>query len=209
MNHLKEPINSNIKFIRNYTSTEQLDNIEADIEQCIKHNQHFVAFVLIALGIEYLGALLDDKEFADLGQSKQRFTKGLKLFKNEMYKENSDLLFKEFRGALLHQYRPGINFILAFGDPNKHLTKNKEATILIAEVFFEDFQNAKKAYLKRKDTGGANRKKAELPYMFVGSETFISIECPSGNPSVRLVEEIKAEPKNLSKKKKHKRKYHN
>lgn len=201
-------------FVKKFNATEQVDILENDIAACIQNKQYFVGFVLVALGIEYLGALLDDKEFFELGQSEKRFCKALKeLFKNEWYGKNSDFLFKEFRGALLHQYRPGKNVELTHGDISKHLTKKEEVVSFVIEQFFADFKLAKNVYLKKKDTGQANKKKSLLDYMTVGqitSNDLSVVECPSGNTYTNLVQEndtTKKKPEPKKKPEKHKSKY--
>lgn len=71
------------------TSIQHVDTIIADIEDHIKNKQDFVAFILIALGIEFLGAFYDDKDFNDFGQSETRFKNSISnLFKNDWYKNN-------------------------------------------------------------------------------------------------------------------------
>lgn len=134
---------------KNYTtSIQHIDTIIADIEDHIQYNQDFVAFILIALGIEFLGSFFDDKEFNDFGQSKIRFKNAISnLFKNNWYKNNSDWLFEDFRGPLIHQYRTGHTLLLTSVCKNKapisdHLKLAGNKRIFILQQLFEDFKLA-------------------------------------------------------------------
>lgn len=60
-----------------------------------------------------MGSFFDEKDFNDFGQSDKRFKNALtNLFKNKWYNNNSDWVFKNFRGPLIHQYRPGDAILL-------------------------------------------------------------------------------------------------
>lgn len=84
-----------------------------EIKRLIENRFYFFAFILICLGIEYLGSFYDNKELEKEGQSKKRFKNGLrKLFKDEFYKRNQKWLFKNLRGNLIHQIRPSKEILL-------------------------------------------------------------------------------------------------
>jgi len=130
------------------TGIQHIEIIISDIEEHIKNKQDFVAFILIALGIEFLGSFFDDKDFNDNGQSEIRFKNGIsKLFKNNWYKNNSDWLFKKFRGPLIHQYRTSKECLLTSQCKNsapisEHLKEYENRRILVLECLFEDFKLA-------------------------------------------------------------------
>jgi hypothetical protein len=130
------------------TSIKHVDTIIADIEDHIKNKQDFVAFILIALGIEFLGAFFDDKDFDNFGQSEARFKNSVSnLFKDVWYKNNSNWLFEVFRGPLIHQYRAGDKILLTSVCKNNapisdHLRIVNNKRVFVLEKLFEDFKLA-------------------------------------------------------------------
>jgi|GEM_PF-7008598 len=133
---------------KSWTSIEHLENITSNIESLISKEMDFNAFISIALGVEYLGSFLDDKEFTDYKQSFTRFKNGLDFFKNSWYKNNKEFLFKQFRGTLVHQYRNGSSLILTSNCVHNaplsdHLKKTENGIIvLIVEQLYIDFKEA-------------------------------------------------------------------
>ncbi len=130
---------------------EHVDIIVADIQDHIDKKSDFVGFILIAIGIEYLGSFLDEKPFTDFGQSASRFKNGLRFFKNNWYKNNSDFLFQSFRGPLVHQYRIGAGLLITSFCKNKapldrHLAEYEGSRILVLEQLFEDYKQAVKKF---------------------------------------------------------------
>ena len=136
-------VNKNI-----YTAIEHVDNLIGDIEEHIKNKQDFVAFILIALGIEFMGSFFDEKEFNLPGNSDSRFKNGIsKLFKKEWYKNNATWIYKQFRGPLIHQYRTGDEILLSSVCKNnapisEHLVLKKGKRVFILEGLFADFKEA-------------------------------------------------------------------
>jgi hypothetical protein len=129
------------------TAIDHVDVIVADIQDHIDKKSDFVGFILISIGIEYLGAFMDAKSFTDFGQSEVRFKNGLSFFKNKWYQNNSEFLFKNFRGPLIHQYRIGHALLLTSicknGAPlNYHLTELEGGRIFVLEQLFEDYKDA-------------------------------------------------------------------
>lgn len=57
------------KEIKTTNSIDHIDVIIDDIQRQIDFKQDFVAFILIVLGIEFIGSFSDDKSFRDFGQS--------------------------------------------------------------------------------------------------------------------------------------------
>jgi len=139
-------MNSTIK--KTNSGLEHLDIIIADLDSLISNKQDFIAFIIIALGIEFMGNFYDGKDFNDFGQSDTRFKNALSnLFKNKWYKNNSDWMFKNLRGPLIHQYRPGDTILLTSFCKNKaglelHLTTVHEKRVFVLEQLVIDFKLA-------------------------------------------------------------------
>jgi len=160
------------------TSIEHLDTIINDVQIMINKKIDFNAFIIITLGIEYLGNFSDEKDFTEFKQSETRFKNGLDYFKNIWYKNNKDLLFKELRGPLIHQYRPGDKIRLtSYCKQNAplqdHLKKdNLENRILVLEKFFEDFKEAVDRFKnKLKAYNSLNKDKLNAEYSMIASIT--------------------------------------
>ncbi len=125
---------------------QHFSNIENEIAKLIETKNDFTAFVILALGIEFIGVFLDGKDF-DAGKSEFRFTNGLDEFKNKWYHTNRKLVFKHFRGPLVHQLRPSDQIILTSicknnANPEEHLKKTDETYTFVLEVLFQDFKEA-------------------------------------------------------------------
>jgi len=154
---------------------DHLDIIIADIDSLITNKHDFVAFIIIALGIEFIGNFYDGDDFADFGQSDTRFKTGLtKFFKNNWYKNHSDWLFKNFRGPLIHQYRPSDTILLTSYCKNKaslklHLTVVDGKTIFVLEQLFSDFKTAIKKLKNdlKKPSNSLNKEKINGDFMAI------------------------------------------
>lgn len=143
----KIKINTRLRENVAYNSYEFLDEILiSGIQKLINDGHVYFAFNLICQGIEFIGAFFDDKEFDQKGMSEQRFKKGLKLFKNNFYKQNHQFLYKNLRGSLVHQIRPGHQLLLSSGENvNKaglHLSVVNNNRVFVVEGLFDDFKNA-------------------------------------------------------------------
>ncbi len=149
------------------TALEHVDIIIADIHDHIDKKSDFVGFILISLGIEYLGCFLDEKPFSDFGQSKSRFKNGLSFFKNNWYKNNSEWLFESFRGPLVHQYRIGAGLLITSNckngaDLNLHLREYQNNKIFVLEQLFEDYKQAVKKFKHEATRQGNSFNKEKL-----------------------------------------------
>ena len=158
------------------TSVEHLDIIINDVQKMIDNNIDFNAFIIITLGIEYLGNFSDEKDFTEFKQSEIRFKNGLNYFKGNWYQNNKELLFKGLRGPLIHQYRPGEKIRLSSCcNQNATIKDNLEKdesgnTILILEQFFEDYKVAVETFKKKIETNHSlNKEKLEVQYSMVSS----------------------------------------
>ncbi len=133
------------------TAVQHIDTIIADIQQHIDKEQDFVGFILVALGVEFIGSFFDSKEFDEYGQSENRFKNGMRLFKEDWYKTRLDWMFKEFRGPLIHQYRTGDKILLTSYCKNKtslkeHFVVKEGKTVFVLERLFEGFKEASDSF---------------------------------------------------------------
>jgi hypothetical protein len=152
------------------TSLEHIDTIIDQINSLIEKKEDFVAFILIALGIEYLGCFFDSAPFNEGGNSGNRFQKGVDLFKNKWYVNNKQCLFKNFRGPLIHQFWTGSEILLTSNCKNNaplqaHLKLENNKRVFVLEKFFEDFIEAAQSlkYLSQKNNS-LNKEKLNQTY---------------------------------------------
>ena len=152
------------------TSIEHIDTIIENINRLIQKKEDFTAFILIALGIEFLGSFFDPHPFSETGQSEIRFKKGVDLFKSKWYASNKKWLYKNYRGPLIHQFWTGTEILLTSYCINKallsrHNTKENDKTIFVLEQLFEDFKGAaqKLINLSQKENS-LNKKKLKQTY---------------------------------------------
>ena len=131
----------------NTKALEHFANIEKEINHLISCQSDFVSFLLISIGIELLGAFVDGKGFSVSGNSDIRFKCGLDFFKNTWYQKDKQWIFKNFRGALVHQFRPGEGILLTSvfknnADIKNHLTEKDGNILFVLEKLFEDYKDA-------------------------------------------------------------------
>jgi hypothetical protein len=104
-------------------------------------------FILISVGIELLGAALDDKIWHDekAGLSRKRFNKALVNYKS-LQKYNNKNLYEKLRCGMAHVYIPkkdlGINMKSESRGNQTHNTIKNKKLLLTIEYFFEDFKIA-------------------------------------------------------------------
>lgn len=132
----------------------------------------------IVLGIEYLGNFSDEKDFTEFKQSEVRFKNGLDYFKDTWYLNNKELLFRDLRWPLIHQYRPGDKIRLTSNcKQNAPLTDHlklddSQNRILVLEKFFDDFKQAVKRFKNKiKSINSLNKEKLEAKYCSVSQVT--------------------------------------
>jgi hypothetical protein len=129
------------------SSVQHIDTIIADIDYQITSKKDFVAFVLIALGIEFLGNFFDTNPYDMKGESETRYGNALSNLFPDWYKNNQTWMYKEFRGPLIHQYRTGDEIYLTSVCKNNakltdHLKKIDNKRIFVVETLFADFKKA-------------------------------------------------------------------
>ncbi|QNA42944.1 hypothetical protein [Lacibacter sediminis] len=182
-------MNSIIK--KTNSGLDHLDIIIADIDGLISNKQDFIAFILIALGIEFMGSFYDEKDFNDFGQSDTRFKNALSnLFKNKWYKNNGDWMFKDFRGPLIHQYRPGDTILLTSNCKNKadlklHLRSVDGKKIFVLEQLFSDFKLAVQKFNNeiKKASNSLNKAKINDGFMSIVEINFSDQDKILGQPT--------------------------
>jgi hypothetical protein len=162
-----------IKRKNSSTPVQHIDTIIADIQDHIDKKQDFVGFILVSLGIEFIGSFFDAKDFNDHGLSDKRFKNGLSLFKKNWYQQNKDFLFKQLRGPLIHQYRTGTKVSLTSACKNDadltlHLKSDNGKTIFVLEQLFADFKEAcEKLKIQVNKPNSFNSEKLNKEYLTV------------------------------------------
>lgn len=160
-----------------------------DLDTMIENDLHYYAFPSICQAIEVMGSIYDQSKLETVGKTETRFTNGIKkLFKGDKYKNNQARIYKELRGAFVHQFRPGASYIVASNhkdgiDLEKHLTKDQSGrTIWVIEVFRDDFEAAFTRFKKELSfqKNGLDIDKVTRPYIEIAE-----IEFPSLKPEIR------------------------
>lgn len=160
--------------IKTNSALEHLDIIIADVKNLIARKQDFISFIIISLGIEFMGSFYDTYDFTDFGQSGKRFKLALSnLFKDKWYQSNTEWIYKNLRGPLIHQYRPGGEISLTSQCKNEapldsHLKKSDDGKIIfVLEQLFEDFKLAVQKFKNEieKPSNPLNKEKIIGEYM--------------------------------------------
>ncbi len=136
----------------------------------------YIKFLNLAVGIEYLGACLDQHEFNSEGHSEDRFNNALKKLFPKKYKKhansNADVyLYEKFRCAFIHQLRPGNNIVVTHRDESNregttHLKSSESGYfVLILEDFFDDFEQACNKLYRLKENGKLPTNKMSQDYI--------------------------------------------
>jgi hypothetical protein len=99
-------------------------------------------FILIAVGIEMLGATFDHYDWYKKGRSKPRFNTALhKLHPLKKYQNCN--LYENLRCGMAHVYVPNSDIgINTKSEGGQNLDRNGDETLIQIEAFFEDFRNA-------------------------------------------------------------------
>ncbi len=139
--------NKNIKLI------EQIREVILNDYSVIMHSNGATIgkFILIAVGIEFLGACLDKQHMKATARGEKRFNLALTKLFPKKYHHFTKLgavpnLYNDFRCSILHQLKPEKSLILFSRNEageNRHLTYNQQgALIIVAEDFYQDLQSA-------------------------------------------------------------------
>jgi hypothetical protein len=119
---------------------------------------HYISFALVALGIEYLGACLDPYDFGEKHLSEARFTNAMQTLFAQEYHQHRRALYEDLRSGFAHQFRPGLRFSLTHREESKrehtqHLGPFDKTTVLVAEDFYADFEEACRKVINMLDKG--------------------------------------------------------
>jgi len=148
-----------------------------DVEKMLSTELHYYAVSVICQSIEVLGSVFDQKEIDDYGMCEKRFDSALSnLFNDDRYRAWKGKLFEFLRAPLIHQIRPGSEFIITSTrrdetDPENHFQKDSNGrVILVVERFYGDFRRAFDAFNRILDKrADLDRRKVEAPFIFVGT----------------------------------------
>jgi hypothetical protein len=119
-------------------------------------------FILVAVGIEFLGACLDKQHLNAMARSEKRFNSAIRELFPKKYHHFTKLgsvpyLYTDFRCPVIHQFKSGKTVSLCSrvdGGSSKHLSYDPEGSlILVAEDFYEDLANAARAMIIRQFPG--------------------------------------------------------
>jgi hypothetical protein len=115
-------------------------------------------FILIAVGIEFLGACLDRQHLNATARSEKRFNSAIReLFPKKYHhfirQKSIPNLFVDFRCQIIHQFRPGKSLTLCSledTDRHNHLSYHAGGSlILVVEEFYKDLAAAANELIKR------------------------------------------------------------
>ncbi len=126
-----------------------------EYKRLIDKEFYFISFSLIAVGIEFLGACLDENPFLEEGHSKKRFNKAIKHLFDKKYHQLE--LYENLRCGFAHVLLPGkgIDVIqqseIDITKGKIHLGKYKNRLVLVSQEFYEDFAKACEEIIKRID----------------------------------------------------------
>jgi hypothetical protein len=118
-------------------------------------------FILIAVGIEFLGACLDRQHMNATARSEKRFNSALReLFPKKYHhftqQKSIPNLFPDFRCPLIHQFKAGkyiCLYTLEETDRHNHLSyQSGGSLILVAEEFYKDLAGAARELIKKLET---------------------------------------------------------
>lgn len=143
-----------------------------EYQKLIEARFHYISFALMGLGIEFLGACLDNYPFDERGQSTARFKRAVReLFPSQYHALAADLC-DDLRNGFAHQFRPGLRFVLTHREESSrektsHLGPYAKQTVLIAEDLYEDFAEACRKVVNSIDEGKLNHPKVSGAFLKV------------------------------------------
>jgi hypothetical protein len=99
-------------------------------------------FILLAVGIEMLGATFDDYDWHEKNKSKERFNTALSKI-DSLKKYQQKELYEHLRCGMAHVYVPNYEIgINTKSEGGKNLEMNNGQTLIQIEEFFLDFKKA-------------------------------------------------------------------
>jgi hypothetical protein len=141
-----------------------------EYKQLLHSGFHYISFALLALGVEFLGACLDQHDFAKRNLSSARFLDAIKQLFPPKYQPFREALCDDLRNGFAHQLRPGSRFALTHRAESQqegtvHLEALNNKTVLVAEDFYQDFEAACRRLIKMLDTKALNHPKLFAPFL--------------------------------------------
>jgi hypothetical protein len=110
----------------------------------------YLAFALMAIGIEFLGKCLDTStdNWNKGGRSKANFINAINTLPGlQFYEGYEEGLFVEIRCGFAHSFVPGPHFTLSSKDQSPHMSESGGRVNLRCEDFYEDFKTACEAVI--------------------------------------------------------------
>jgi hypothetical protein len=155
------------------SSKEFIQKVFIDQTEKLVHQgfYHF-AFVIMSQALETLGSFLDPKPLKARDQSKLRFSHAINKLMPLNYAQlnNNHLLYDQLRASLAHTFTSSRQIILSskinpeFG--KKHLQKQDDKLILVAEDFYEDFKKACLRLINGMEKGIVAEKKINTDFYY-------------------------------------------
>lgn len=133
---------------------ETINNvILGEIKQLIEFKEApFIKFQLIVTSIEFLGACLDQHDFADNSHSEERFNTCLnklfpKVYKKYAKNDSSISLYKELRCGMIHKLKPLSSKVRLterrhIKNQKVHMEESNGDLYIVLEDFFDDLVRA-------------------------------------------------------------------
>ena len=137
-----------------------------NVQSLLEGQQYYPLFVFAALGIETLGAVIDNKPIRTRNQSKYRFGTALfKLFPNQYgFINKKAFLYEALRNHSAHNLLPSSQLMLLNNNNGtiRHLEPRGEKVAFIIETFAKDFLEACHKAIKLIDDGEVRMKHVEI-----------------------------------------------
>jgi hypothetical protein len=157
-----------------FVRTVLIANIGRMVHDC---RLYYLSFGVIAQGIEFLGACLDEEPFDAKRMSRKRFNAAIESLFPETYGEyiaaNSEFcLYEELRCSLVHSVRPGRKASLthreeARREGTEHLGVFDGKLVVVVEDLYDDLRLACEEVIRRAKIGQLPYNKGELIYIEV------------------------------------------
>jgi len=143
-----------------------------ETENLVRQGFYHFAFVIMSQALETLGSFLDSKPLKARDQSKLRFSHAINKLMPVNYAQlnNNHSLYDQLRASLAHTFTSSRQIILSsrtnheFG--KKHLQKQDDKLILVAEDFYEDLKKACLRLLNGMEKGIVSDKKINTEFYY-------------------------------------------
>jgi hypothetical protein len=150
---------------KSYQLVEQVrEVILKDFAGIMKSQQSLISkFILIAVGIEFLGAALDRQHLKATARSEKRFNLAIGTLFPKKYHHftkpgSVPNLYLDFRCPVIHQFKTEKSIFLCSREDSglnnlKHLSYHTDGSmILVAEEFYEDLAGAAMEFIRKLQT---------------------------------------------------------